>query len=136
MYSIYVLYLMVMVMKNNVFTAIGISVQRSHLYKGTLDLIDFLGTIGFLVAWLAKALHPILLSLAGCLDLRRLMVVPNLFHLRMMEATVLLGAFNAADIFLCASSDLCLSRRSTDLMAWFSHAINCETLHRQMCAFY
>ena len=39
-------------------------------------------TIGFLVTYLTKALVP---------ALGRVLVVPNLFHLRMMEATVLLG---------------------------------------------
>ncbi|CDQ84411.1 unnamed protein product, partial [Oncorhynchus mykiss] len=33
---------------------------------------------------------------------RRVLVVTNFFHLRMMEATVFLGTFNAADIFLLA----------------------------------
>jgi hypothetical protein len=28
---------------------------------------------------------------------RRIVVVPNVFHLRMMEATVLLGTFDAAE---------------------------------------
>ena len=45
----------------------------------------------------------------------------------MMEATVFLGTFNAAEIFWYPSQDLCrdtiLSRSSTDnsfiLMAWF-----------------
>jgi hypothetical protein len=55
------------------------------------------------------------------------LVVPNFFHLRMMEATVFLGTFNAAEMFWYPSPDLCLdtilSRSSTDtsfdLMAWF-----------------
>jgi hypothetical protein len=54
------------------------------------------------------------------------LVVPNFFHLRMMEATVFLGTFNASDIFWYPSPGLCLdkilSRRSTDnsfdLLAW------------------
>ncbi|KAK3550987.1 hypothetical protein QTP70_011450 [Hemibagrus guttatus] len=40
------------------------------------------------------------------------------FHLRMMKATALIGTFNATDIFLYPSPDLCLetilSQRSTD----------------------
>ena len=82
--------------------------------------------IGLLVTSLTKVLLSRLLSLAGQRALGRVLVVPNFFHLRMMEATVSLGTFNAAD-FWYPSSDLCLntilSRSSTDnsfdLMAWF-----------------
>ena len=47
------------------------------------------------------------------------LLVPNFFHLKMMEATVLLGTFNAADNFFGSlPPDLCLdtilSRGSTD----------------------
>ena len=56
-------------------------------------------TIGFLVTSLTKALQARLLSLAGRPALGRVLVVPNFFHLRMMEATVFLGTFHAADIF-------------------------------------
>ena len=42
---------------------------------------------------------PQLLSLAERPALGRVLVVPNFFHLKMMEATVFLGTFNAADIF-------------------------------------
>ena len=84
-------------------------------------------TIGFLVTSLTKALLPLLLSLAGRPALGKVLVVPNFFHLRMMEATVILGTFNAADVFWYSSPDVCLdtilSRSSTDnyfnLMAWF-----------------
>ena len=59
--------------------------------------------------------------------LGRVLVVPNFFHLRMMEATVFLGNFNAAEIFWYPFPDLCLdtilSQSSTDnsfeLMTWF-----------------
>ena len=57
-------------------------------------------TIGFLVTSLTKALLPRLLSLDGRPALGRVLVVPNFFHLRMMEATVLIGTFKAAEIFL------------------------------------
>ena len=57
-------------------------------------------TIGFLVTTPTKALLPRLLSLAGRPALERVLVVLNFFHLRMMEGTVFLGTFNAADIFL------------------------------------
>ena len=85
-------------------------------------------TIGFFVSSLTKALLPRLLSLAGPPALGRVLVVPNVFHLRMMEATAFLGTFNAADVFWYPSPDLCspdtmLSMSSTDnffvLMAWY-----------------
>ena len=57
-------------------------------------------TIGLLVTSLTKALLPQLLSFAGRPALGRVLVVPNFFHLRMMEATVFLGTFNAAEFFL------------------------------------
>ena len=84
-------------------------------------------TIGFLVTSLTEALLPRSLSLAGRPTLGRVLVVPNFFHLRMMEATVLIGTFNAAESFLYPSPDLyldtILSWRSTDnsldFMAWF-----------------
>ena len=50
----------------------------------------------FLVTSLTNALLPRLLSLAR----RPVLGIPNLFHLRMMEATVFLGPFNAAEMFL------------------------------------
>ena len=50
--------------------------------------------------------------------LGRVMVVPNFFHLRMMEANAFLGTFNAAEMFWYPYPDLCLdkilSRSSTD----------------------
>ena len=84
-------------------------------------------TIGFLVTSLTKALLPRLLSLAIRPVLGRVLVVPNFFHLRMMEATVFLGTWNAAEMFWYPSPDLyldsILSLSSTDnpfdLMAWF-----------------
>ena len=68
-----------------------------------------------------------LLSLAGRPALGRLLVVPNVLHLRMMEATVFLGTFNAAEMFLFPSRNLCLDAilslsstgNSFDLMTWF-----------------
>jgi hypothetical protein len=57
---------------------------------------------------------------------QRFLVVPNFFHLRMMEATVFLGTFNAAEMFWYPSPDLWLDTtlfqsstdNSFDLMAW------------------
>ena len=54
-------------------------------------------TIGFLVTFLTKALLPQLHSLTGRPALGRVSVVPNIFHLRITEATVLLGIFNNAE---------------------------------------
>ena len=75
-------------------------------------------TIRFLVTSLTKALLPRLLSLAGRPALGRVLMVPNFFHLRMMEATVVLGTFNAAEMLGFPSPDLCLdtilSLSSTD----------------------
>ena len=103
-------------------------------------------TIGFLVTSLTKALRPRLRSWAGRPALGRVLVVPKLFHLRMMEATVLLGTFNAAEMFLYPSPDLCLYTilfqstmgNSFNLMAWFfalTCTVNCGTLYRQVCSF-
>jgi hypothetical protein len=64
-------------------------------------------TIGFLVTFLTKALLLQMLSLYGWPALGRVLVVPNFFHLRMMEATVFLGTFNIADSFWYRSPDLC-----------------------------
>ena len=59
--------------------------------------------------------------------MKRVLVVPNFFHLRMMEATVLLGTFNAANKMWSTSPELWfdtnMSQSSTDnsskLTAWF-----------------
>ena len=107
---------------------------------------SFRVTIGFLVTSLTKALLPRLLSLAGRPALGRVLVVPNFFHLRMMEATVFLGTFNAAEMFCYPSPDLCLDTilclsstdNSFDLMAWFfalTCTVNCGTSYRRVCAF-
>jgi hypothetical protein len=49
-----------------------------------------------------------LLSLARRSSLGLFLVVPNFIHLRIMEATVFLGTFVAADVFWYPSSDQCL----------------------------
>jgi hypothetical protein len=102
-------------------------------------------TIGFLFTSLTKALLPGLLSLAGWTALGIILVVPNFFYLRMMEATVFLGTFNAAEMFWYPSPDMhlntVLSRSSIDnafaFMAWFllCNALTVWTLYRQVCAF-
>ena len=53
-------------------------------------------TIGFSVTSPTKTLLPRFLSLAGRPALGRVLVFPNFFYLRMMEATVFVGTFTAA----------------------------------------
>jgi hypothetical protein len=103
---------------------------------------SFRVTIGFLVTSPTKALLPRLLSLAGRPALGRVLVVLKFFHLRMMEATVFFGTFNAAEIFWYPSPDLCLdtflSQSSTDnsfdIMAMFLCTVYCGTIYRQVFA--
>ena len=71
------------------------------LHRGTLELYK---SDHWVHGHLPK---PSLLSLAGWLALGRVLVVPNFFNLRMMEATVFLGTFNAAEMFWSPSPDLC-----------------------------
>ena len=61
-------------------------------------------TIGFLVTSLTKVLLLRLLNLAWWPALGRVLVVPNFFHLRMMEAIVFLVPFPQ----ICASTQFCL----------------------------
>ncbi|KAK3568421.1 hypothetical protein QTP86_005884 [Hemibagrus guttatus] len=72
--------------------------------------------------------------MAGQPTLGRVLVVSNFFHLQMMEATVLSGTFNAAEIFLYPSPDLCLdtilSRRSTRQFLGL-HGLVCVSMARQ-----
>ena len=66
----------------------------------TEELWSSVSDIGFLVTSLTNDLLPRLLNLSGRTALGRvLLVVPNFFHLRIMEATVFLGTFNAAEMF-------------------------------------
>ena len=60
-------------------------------------------TIGYLVTSLTKALLPRLLSLPGQPALGRVLMVPIIFQLRILEATVFLRTFNAAEMFLYPS---------------------------------
>ena len=78
---------------------------------------------------------PRLLTLARRPVLGRVLVVPNFTHLRMMEATVFLGPFNAADIFgtlpqICASTQSCLGAlRTIPLTSWLGF---CSDMHCQL----
>ena len=69
-------------------------ISRLHLWSSATVIF------GFFFTSLTKALLPRLLSLAGRPGLGRVLVVPNFFHLRIMEATVLLGTLSAAEIIL------------------------------------
>jgi hypothetical protein len=62
---------------------------------------------------------PRLLSLTGQTALGRVLVIPNIFHLRRMEATLFFGTINGT--FLCLNTILSWSStdNSFDLMAWF-----------------
>ena len=72
-----------------------------HLVVGHLSLTEAL-----------PLSSPRMLSLAGWPALGRVLVVPNFFHLRIMEATVLLGNFNTDILYslpqICASTQSCL----------------------------
>ena len=89
----------------------------------------------FLVTSLTKALLPRSLSLDSRPALGRVLVVPNFFHLRMMEATVLIGTVKAAEMFLYPSPDLflktILSQRSTDNSFDFMLGL-CSDMHCQL----
>jgi hypothetical protein len=86
----------------------------SHLHKGTLELCQWQSG-----SWSPPWPRPFSPDCSGWPG--------NFFHLWMMEDTVILGSFNAADIFWYPSPDLCLdlilSGSSTDnffdLIAWF-----------------
>jgi hypothetical protein len=55
-------------------------------------------------------------------QLKKVLVVPNVFHLRMMAGTVFLGIFNAAEMFWYPYPDqhIPVSKdNSLNLMAWF-----------------
>ena len=89
-------------------------------------------TIRFLVASLTKALLPRLLSLGGQPAQGRVMVVPNFFQLRMMEAIVFVGTFNAAEMFWYPSPDLCLNTilcRTIPSTSWLGF---CSDIHCQL----
>ena len=90
----------------------GSPISTEELWSSVREIIRFF------VTSLTKAILPRLLSLAGRPALGRVLVVPSFFHLRMMEATVFLGTFNAAELFWYLSPDLCLdtilSLSSTD----------------------
>lgn len=85
-----------------------------------------------------KALLPRLLSSARRPALGRVLVVSNLFLLRIMEDTVLMGIFSAAEMFLYRSSDLCLAKvlQTVSLTSWFFPAFSHGCKHFLMCFIY
>ena len=96
----------------------------SHLLRGTLELFQSdHWVLGHLPDQGPSA--PIA-QFTGWSALGRVLVVPNFFHLRMTEVTVVLGTFNAAEMFWYPSPDLCIdtilslsSLDSFDLTVWF-----------------
>ena len=71
--------------------------------------------------------------------------LPNFVHFRIMEATVLLGTFNAEEMFCFPSPDLRLNTILSEFYGQFLRphglvfaltcSVNCGTLYRQLCAF-
>ena len=102
-------------------------------------------TIRFLETYLTKALLPRLLSLAGWPALGRVLIVPNFFHLRMMEATVFLDLQCCRNVLVPFPRSVPRHNPVSVLYAQFlrSHGlvfdltctVNCGTLIRQVCAF-
>ena len=109
----------------------GSPISTVELWSSVRVTIRFLVTslTTYLTSLTSLTVFPRLLSLARRPALGRVLVVPNVFQLRNMEATVFLGTFNAAEMFWYPSPDLCLdtvlSQSSTDnsldLLAWFLH---------------
>ena len=101
-------------------------------------------TIEFLVTSLPKALLPWFLSFAGRTSLARVSGVPNIFHLRMMEAPVFLGTFNAAEKFVFFPRAVPQHNHVSGLYGQFlwhfglvfalTCTVNCGTSYRQVCA--
>ena len=95
-------------------------------------------TIWFLVTSLTKALLPRLLSLDERPAQGRVLWLKNFFHLRMMNATVFLGTFNAAEMFCYPSPVLELYVQFLwhhGLVFALTCTGNCGTLYKQVCAF-
>jgi hypothetical protein len=87
-----------------------------------------------------------LLSLAGRPALGTVLVVPNFFHLRMMEATVFLGYLQCCrNVLVPFSRSVPLHNPVLELYGQFFQPhglvfaltcnVNCGTLYRQVCTF-
>lgn len=70
--------------------------------------LDFRVVIRFLVSVLTKASLCQLLSLGSWIVLTRVLFVLNLFHLKIMELTTLLGTVSRAEHFLQPCTELCI----------------------------
>ena len=102
-------------------------------------------TIRFLVTSLTRTLLSWLLSLAGRPGLGRVLMVPNFFHLGMMEATVLGDLQCCRIIFVTFPRSVPWHNSVSELYEQLIRphclvfaltcTINCETLNRQVCAF-
>ena len=115
----------------------------SHLHTGSLELSQsdhqVLGHLSY------QGPSPPIAQFAGWPALGRVLVVPNFFHLRIMEATVLLGTFNAAEFFVAFPRSVPRHNPVSELCRQFLQPhglvfaliciVSCETLYRQVCAF-
>ena len=109
-----------------------LSVNFSHLHRGTLELCQSdHRVLGHLPD---QGLLPRSISLAGRPALGRVFLVPNFFHLRMMEPTVFLGPSTLQKCLrtlpqICASTQSCLGALQTiPLTSWlgFGSDIHCQ----------
>jgi hypothetical protein len=69
----------------------------SHLDRGTLKVCQ--SDHWVLSHFPDQGRSPLIAQFVWQPALGRILLVPNVFHLKMMEANVFLGTFNAADIF-------------------------------------
>ena len=89
----------------------GSPTSTEELWSSVRVTIEFLVTSvpNALLRWLSLAMRPFL---------GRVLVVPNLFYLRMMATTVFLGTINGAEVFgtlpqICALTQSCLRAQRT-----------------------
>jgi hypothetical protein len=116
----------------------------SHLHRGPMELCQSdHWVLGHLPD---QGLSPQWLSLAGQSALGRVLVVPNIFHLRTMEATVFLGDLQCCrNILVPFPRYVPLHNPVSELYGQFlpphglifslTCTVNCGTLYRQVCAF-
>lgn len=94
---------------------------------------------GFFFTSLTQTLLPWLLSLAGWPGLRRVLVIPNFFHYRIMEAALLLVTLSVSEKHNCALPPFCLwAPSAVPSTSRFSFALtctaSCKVLYRQVRA--
>jgi hypothetical protein len=109
----------------------------SQLHRGTLELCQsdhrVLGHLGFLV------------TLASQPGPGKVLVVPNFFHLRMMEANVFLDLQSCRNVLVPFPRSVPRHNPISELYGQFLQphsfvfaltcTVNCGTLYRQVCAF-